>query len=210
VDLSAKHKQAADELASAEKDFFDVVERVMDLEGDIKQARRNLAAILGDDEKRLTRLMESVEFQDYDPVKASDQIKKDLLRLRDLRQQRATAEARLETCRKAEYEAFLAVHTDRQKKAVAEAIRHEIALYHHLKDERAARDAVSGRQGRIVGSLPILARHEDEQFDIRDSQSVICHRIRQAVACSALTGDEPFLADVAWRNAGINLDQTKE
>lgn len=199
--LESRHKSAASELSAAESAVVDLAESVDETERDILQRQRNLKAFRDPQSSRRQRLLDSVEFENYNPVHEEAEIHRLLTRLKELQASLTDAQSRLEKARAAERDSFYKLAKFRHESAVIDIVRTEIAMFSALRAESLVRADAAAREGVSVGPIQHMGRVDFGSFDIHNPQSAVCHRVRVAIAAGYLDGSESFLKGVAFRES---------
>lgn len=176
------------------------------IERDLADNQKWLRAFRGEDDALRNKLLASAEWDTFDPAATEKEV---LRLLGDLRRKNAewkAASEKLEDTKRAEDHAFRELKRFNHREAVVEVLQYEVKMYRPLRAEMQERDEMAERDGVRVGSLPVLARQDFGQFDIKDPQSGVCHRIREAIGLGYLTGNEDWLAGVAFKETGATVE----
>lgn len=201
--LEAAHRQADAERSAAFDAVAELDDALKESRADLREKQIWLRAWLGDDAAK-SWFADSAEFATLDVDKLQREISALHGKIHGKEIALTAAKVPLEEAQKVEAQAYYAMVRFRHRAAVAESIKTQIGMYATLLEEKSVRNALTQREGVYLGSLPIFALPNWSLFDITDSQSGICYRVREAVAAGYLSGEEEFLEGVAWRDSSVN------
>jgi chromosome segregation ATPase len=202
--LVAAHDKAKAELVSAENKASNAEAAVAEVKRELHHQQKMMRAFSGDEPELLADLLDSVEMADLDVAKIHAEINRLIAELRDRKAELKAANDALDIARKSESSSFYGLQQLRHKSAVLDALRLEVSLGDALRRERVVRNDVAGREGVMVGSLPVFAHPHSAFFAVKDGQSGVNQRLREAAKFGWIDGNEEWLKGVEFNNAALS------